>query len=410
MDDRTVAQIAPSGNFGNTFFLNCDYPAAPTANAPGVGNPLLSAQQRNILLRPRAILRRSIADGDVGTEPARSPPPSVFIDPTTGLPYNRGFAQILRRNVEGGGRRRRSAAHQLPRSSPACAATSATPGPMTLIISSAQTNFAETYPNDFSVTRLGRALDVVDNPRTPGVDPVCRSVARRHRSELRPLRHLRHRPGDAGGARLSADAGLPARHVQQTVASASLTGNLGELGHAIPLGARRRRHRVRPRISQGAAGASDRRRLLDAAVVRSRRPGRADAAGLAATSTSARRSPRSASRSSRTASSTTSRSRRAIAIRITASAPAASAPTPTSRRRPLDRSATSGFRGAYNRAVRAPNIQELFAPQRVALERQRRSVRRRGARGARSPPARRMGVSAVQYGTSPATRPASITA
>ena len=32
MDDRTLAQIAPSGDFGNTFTINCD-------------NPLMSAQQ-----------------------------------------------------------------------------------------------------------------------------------------------------------------------------------------------------------------------------------------------------------------------------------------------------------------------------------------------------------------------------
>ena len=39
MDDRTVAQIAPSGDFGNTFAINCD-------------NPLLSAQQRAIVCGP----------------------------------------------------------------------------------------------------------------------------------------------------------------------------------------------------------------------------------------------------------------------------------------------------------------------------------------------------------------------
>ena len=37
------------------------------------------------------------------------------------------------------------------------------------------------------------------------------------------------------------------------------------------------------------------------------------------------------------------------------------------RRRSSRRSATSASAAAYNRAVRAPNIQELFAPQRVAL-------------------------------------------
>ena len=36
MDDRTVAQIAPSGDFGNTFAVNCD-------------NPLLGAAQKAVI-------------------------------------------------------------------------------------------------------------------------------------------------------------------------------------------------------------------------------------------------------------------------------------------------------------------------------------------------------------------------
>ena len=103
MDDRTVAQIAPSGDFGNTFFDQLRPPGAPTVNAPGVGNPLLSAAAAQPALRRRepADRRRPAAvDND-----APVTPPAVFIDPTTGLPYTRGFAQILRRNVEGGGRR-----------------------------------------------------------------------------------------------------------------------------------------------------------------------------------------------------------------------------------------------------------------------------------------------------------------
>ena len=42
MDDRTVAQIAPSGDFGNTFSVNCD-------------NPLLSAAAARDHLRAAAI-------------------------------------------------------------------------------------------------------------------------------------------------------------------------------------------------------------------------------------------------------------------------------------------------------------------------------------------------------------------
>src|SRR5207253_3316437 len=39
MDDRTLAQIAPSGDFGNTFTINCD-------------NPLMSAQAAAVVCAP----------------------------------------------------------------------------------------------------------------------------------------------------------------------------------------------------------------------------------------------------------------------------------------------------------------------------------------------------------------------
>ena len=109
MDDRTVAQIAPSGDFGNTLSINCD-------------NPLLSAQQLSIACDNENLLV-SNNPGDAFTvvgnvaaenaariargqgEPLLSTTPFDFIDPNTGDTYNRGFAQILRRNVEGGPRR-----------------------------------------------------------------------------------------------------------------------------------------------------------------------------------------------------------------------------------------------------------------------------------------------------------------
>lgn len=91
MDDRTVAQIAPSGNFGNTTSINCD-------------NPLLSPQQLALVCDTENLL--------VSNDPARAfdvvgntgEDPFAFTDPSTGATYNRGFLQPLRRNVEGGGR------------------------------------------------------------------------------------------------------------------------------------------------------------------------------------------------------------------------------------------------------------------------------------------------------------------
>ena len=68
------------------------------------------------------------------------------------------------------------------------------------------------------------------------------------------------------------------------------------------------------------------------------------------------------------------------------------------------------FRASYNRAVRAPNIQELFAPQHVALDGNSDPCAGAAPTAGRSPAARRRACTAAQFGTSPATRPASITA
>ncbi|SNT17488.1 TonB-dependent receptor domain-containing protein [Sphingopyxis indica] len=176
MDDRTVAQIAPSGNFGNSLSINCD-------------NPLLSAEQlavicdtENLLVSPAAgdaftvvgnVAAENQARIDRGLgEPLLPTTPFGFIDPTTGATYNRGFAQILRRNVEGGPRR-----DDLQHTS--YRAVLGTRGDLSpawsydIYYQYGRTNFAETYTNDFSVTRLTRALDVVTDANG---NAVCRST------------------------------------------------------------------------------------------------------------------------------------------------------------------------------------------------------------------------------------------
>src|SRR4051794_25951012 len=70
MNDRSVAQIAPSGNFNNTTYVNCD-------------NPLLSAQELGFICQP----------GFTFTNPA-------IVNPTTGLPSQLASVLINRRNVE----------------------------------------------------------------------------------------------------------------------------------------------------------------------------------------------------------------------------------------------------------------------------------------------------------------------
>lgn len=148
MNDQSVAQIAPSGIFFNLTNINCD-------------NPLLSPSQLAVLCAPDNLVDNN-GDGV----------PDVFID-QNGNPYNRGTAIIGRRNVEGGGR-------QDDLEHTAFRIVGGVRGDLLRGLSYdayyqfGRTNLSQTYLNDFSVVRSARAIDVVTDPAT-GL-PVCRSV------------------------------------------------------------------------------------------------------------------------------------------------------------------------------------------------------------------------------------------
>ena len=95
MDDHTLAQIAPSGDFGNTFTINCDNPLmAPRSSA-------VSA----IREQPDQRLPRQLpARGGAPYNPNPGAAPIDFFDPLTGQTYNKAYFQLLRRNTEGGPR------------------------------------------------------------------------------------------------------------------------------------------------------------------------------------------------------------------------------------------------------------------------------------------------------------------
>ncbi len=220
MDDRSVAQIAPSGNFGNTLTINCD-------------NPLISAQQRSIICDGENLI-----NGFLGTFPLTpvtnpGPAPINFIDPTTGLPYNRAFFQPLRRNVEGGPRRA-DLQHTSYR------AVLGSKGDLSPAFSYdayyqyGRTVYAQTYSNEFSVTRLGRSLDVVDDPRTPGVDPICRSRLDGSDPLCVPYDILSGGVASQASVDYLAAVGFQRGTVSQQVVSASVTGLLGEYGLKMP--------------------------------------------------------------------------------------------------------------------------------------------------------------------------------
>jgi outer membrane receptor protein involved in Fe transport len=219
MDDRTLAQIAPSGDFGNTFSVNCD-------------NPLLSAQQRSIICAPNNLISSEVSPitGLLTNNPvgASGAPPQAYFDPTTGQPYFRGFAQILRRNVEGGGRID-DLQHTTYRGVLGMRGDLSNVWSYDAYYQYARVNFSETYLNDFSVARLNRALDVINI----GGVPTCRSV--RDGSDPNCV------PYDVWGGTISPAAlnylqtpGFQRGQVEQAVAEVSVTGKLGEYGLRFP--------------------------------------------------------------------------------------------------------------------------------------------------------------------------------
>ncbi|MDO8294831.1 MAG: TonB-dependent receptor [Caulobacter sp.] len=129
-DYSTVAQIAPSGDFFNTSTINC-------------GNPLLSGSQATA----------------IGCSAAE-----IAADDTTSM-------YIGRRNVEGGGRQD-DLRYQSFRGVIGTRGTISDGWNYDFSAQYSRVQLSRVYRNDFSVTRLGRSLDVVD----VGGTPTCRSV------------------------------------------------------------------------------------------------------------------------------------------------------------------------------------------------------------------------------------------
>jgi len=160
LNDKTLAQIAPSGNFQNTSTINCD-------------NPLLSAQQLSRVCFDGNYFGQSALFDDDGNLVEIQGSPIPFTDPVTGATYFKGVFGVLRRAVESGGRQE-DIRHKNLRlvgginGEPARGITY----DASYIFSRAK--LKSSHLNDFSVTRIGRALDVVSDP-TSG-QPICRSV------------------------------------------------------------------------------------------------------------------------------------------------------------------------------------------------------------------------------------------
>lgn len=214
MDDRTVAQIAPSGNFGNTLSINCD-------------NPLLGASQAAILCAPGNLL--SDASNPFATVGNSGGTALVFTD-ALGNTYNKGFAQILRRNVEGGGRQS-DLQHTSYRGVLGLKGDLSEAWSYDMYYQYGRTVYNQIYKNDFSVSRITKALDVVDDGSG---NAVCRSFL--EGTDLNCV------PWDIWGTGTVSQAAL--NYVQvpglakgintEQIVSGALTGDLGAYGIKSP--------------------------------------------------------------------------------------------------------------------------------------------------------------------------------
>lgn len=187
-DYQSVAQIAPSGNFGNTGTINCD-------------NPLLSASQA-----------ATICGAAAGT-------------PTDASLY------ILRRNVEGGGRQ----SHLDYTSYRGVVGLRGDLDDAWSYEVSAQyskVKLSQIYRNEFSIARLTRALDVVADPISGA--PVCSSVLDGTDPNCVPYNVF-----SLGGVTQQALDYLQVPlvmtgYTEQQVVTASVTGDLTERGVVSP--------------------------------------------------------------------------------------------------------------------------------------------------------------------------------
>ncbi len=339
MDDRSVAQIAPSGDFGNTLTINCD-------------NPLLSAQQFGIACAPANLVSGSVGGFPLTANTGGSvTTPTTFYDPTTGAAYNKGFLQVLRRNVEAGPRMD-DLEHTEYRGVIGSKGDIAKGLSYDAYYQYGRTLFAETYTNDVSISRLTKALDVVN------VNNVneCRSFETGEDPNCVPYNIFT--PGgvtSAAAAYLSTPGFQRSQNTEQVV-HADFTFQGAEYGLGVNFGGEHRRETLQFRsdlefstgdlAGQGAAtlpvsgGFSVNEAFVEAQLplvhdnfIHDLSIGggyrysdyKIDGGGGFRTNT--------------------------YKFEATFS--------------PIK---DITFRGTYNRAVRAPNIQDLFAPQRVALD------------------------------------------
>ena len=160
MKDRSLWQIGPSGDFTNTETINCD-------------NPLLSAQQRSLICRKGNFVGEIPELDDDGNLVGVTGAPTPFVDPVTGKTYSRAWLLIARRSIEGN-----TIQDVLKHKS--IRLLGGFKGDLGRGVSYdasylfGRVTLDRQYRNNLSITRLGRAIDVVADLSTG--QPICRSA------------------------------------------------------------------------------------------------------------------------------------------------------------------------------------------------------------------------------------------
>jgi outer membrane receptor protein involved in Fe transport len=220
MNDKQVAQIAPSGNFGNTFVINCD-------------NPFMNAATRAIVCATG-----NQVSGFLGTFPltpnSNGPAtPISFID-ANGTAYNEAFFQVLRRNVEGGPRQA-NFGHSSFRGVVGTRGDLSDAFSYDAYYQYGRTEYSQVFDNEFSQARLNRSVNVVIDPR-PGSptqgQPICRSVLDNSDPSCVPYDYF----GAPSAAALNYVnvSGVITGRTSEQIADVNFTGKLGQLGIATP--------------------------------------------------------------------------------------------------------------------------------------------------------------------------------
>jgi len=234
MDDKTEAQIAPSGNFANTYSINCD-------------NPLMSAQARTTVCGNTD----NLVSGFLGNFPLTpvtggAATPLTFFD-SKGNTYQQAFFQIFKRNVEGGPRQ-----NNLKHTS--YHGVIGTRGDLSNAFSYDayyqydRVNYTQVYRNEFSQRRLNNSVNVVNvdaqgrtiNPATglpypigaPGTTVECRSVLDNTDPNCVPYNYFGTPSAEA--VNYLNVFGVIQGESSQQIADANITGELGELGVQSP--------------------------------------------------------------------------------------------------------------------------------------------------------------------------------